>query len=108
MTLDEKLEQARLHAEGYGDKRGLKETADDYLKGVYAQLYGEIPIPDATVAEKDAWVRRQPEYKEAIVEKQNRYADWTAAELYVKILFAEVEKYRTDEATNRAMDRMHQ
>lgn len=103
--LDKKLEDAREKAKNYGNKRGLKETADDYLKGVYGLLYEDAP--DGTVAEKDAWIRRQPKYQEAIKEKQKRYAEWTASELYMKILFAEVEKYRTDRATERAMDKAH-
>ena len=102
--LDTKLEEARKNAKNYGNLRGLKETADDYLKGVYAYLYSES---DGTVAERDAWVKRQNEYLEAVNEKAKRYAEWTAAELYMKILFAEVEKYRTDRATERHMDRAH-
>ena len=102
--LDTKLEQARANAKNYGNLRGLKETADDYVKGVYASLYPKI---DGSVAERDSWVKRQPEYLQAVDEKAKRYAEWTAAELYMKILFAEVEKYRTDRATERHMDRAH-
>jgi len=106
-TLDEKLELARENAVGYGNKRGLKDTADDYLKGVYASLYSYCPKTLKTVPEKDAWVRRQPQYLEAVDEKANRYAGWAAAELYMKILFAEVDKYRTDKATDRSMVSKH-
>ena len=41
-TIDEKLEEARGRAENYGNLRGLKDTADDYLKGVYAQQYQDL------------------------------------------------------------------
>ena len=105
--LDKKLEQARENAVGYGNKRGLKDTADDYLKGVYAQLYPDCPDKYKTVPERDAWVRRQPEYLEAIEEKKDRYAGWTAAELYMKILFSQIAKYQTDKATDRTMVSKH-
>ena len=103
--LNEKLEEARKRSQNYGRLRGAKETADDYLKGVYATLYENAP--EGSVAERDSWVKRQPDYKNAVIEKQNRYAEWTAAELHMKILFAEVEKYRTDAATARSIDRAH-
>ena len=105
--LDRKLEQARSRAKEYGRLRGAKETADDLVKGVRAELWDEIPDHLSTVADRESWVARQPRYREAVKEKENRYAEWTTAELYMKILFAEVEKYRTDQATNRAMDRAH-
>ncbi len=105
--LDSKLEQARERAVGYGNKRGLKDTADDMLKGVYATLYPQAPTECATVPAIDAWVRRQPKYLEAVEEKKNRYADWTTAELYMKILFSQLDKYRTDEVSNRTMDKHH-
>jgi len=107
VDIDKKLEDARNSRDNYGNKRGLKDTADDYLKGEYALLYLKVPDDYKTVPERDAWIRRQPEYKRAIEAKKMRYADWTAAELYMKILFAEVEKYRTDAATDRTMDRAH-
>jgi hypothetical protein len=105
--LDRTLEQARANAVGYGNKRGLKDTADDYLKGVYAMLYPDAPSDLKTVPERDAWVRRQKEYLAAIDEKKKRYAEWTAAELYMKILFAELDKYRTDQSSARLMDKHH-
>ena len=107
IDLDEKLEQARENAVGYGNKRGLKDTADDYLKGVYAKLYQDLPSHLTSVAQCDAWIKIQPEYLEAIEEKKNRYAGWTAAELYMKILFAQLDKYRTDASTDRAMVSKH-
>ena len=105
--LDKKLEEARAAAVGYGDKRGLKDTADDMLKGVYAMLYPDAPPELKTVPERDAWVRRQSEYREAIEQKKNRYAGWTAAELYMKILFAQLDKYRSDKAMDRDMMKKH-
>ena len=104
--IDKTLALARKNSEGFGQKYGAKETADDYLKTVYATLY-----PGAkgdTVGERDAWVRRQEEYHDAIQRKQNCYADWKTAETYVKLLFAEVEVYRTKCANDRSMDRLHQ
>ena len=105
MDIDKKLAQARENSSGFGEKYGAKETADDYLKGVYATLY-EFAIGD-TVGERDAWVRRHEEYKKAIERKRNAYADWKTAETYVKLLFAEVEVYRTKCANDRALDKLH-
>ena len=103
--IDSKLEAARNNAVGYGKKRGAKEVADDHLKGVYAMVFEGAP--DGTVAERDSWVKRQKEYKEAVEEKSNAYAEWVAAEIYMKVLFAQVEVWRSEQATNRAMDRGH-
>jgi len=105
MDLDKKLEDARKRSVNYGRLRGLKDTADDYLKGVYALLYDDAP--EGTVAEKDAWIRRQPKYKDAIVDKQNRYAEWTAAEIHMKILFAELDLYRSNLAHGKDIDKAH-
>ena len=55
--LDDKLAEARAKAVNYGNKRGLKDTADDYLKTVYAQLYDDVPEDYKTNPERDAWVR---------------------------------------------------
>lgn len=103
--LDRKLEAARERAEEYGNLRGLKETAEDYVKGVYAMLYEDAEGKHAP--QRDAWVRRQPDYLRAVEEKANRYAQWTAAEIYMKLLFAQIDKYRTDSATNRQLDTRH-
>ena len=107
--IDAKLEEARGRAENYGNLRGLKDTADDYLKGVYAQQYQDISdlMPGATVAAMDAAIRNTEAYHDAIDQKKKRYALWTTAEIYMKILFAEVEKYRTDKATDRTMIAQH-
>ena len=104
--IDRQLEAARKKAHGYGQLYGAKETADDYLKVVYAMLYDDAP--DGTVAEKDSWVRRQDEYREAIKRKQNAFSDWKAAETFMKLLLAEVEVWRSKQANNRLMDRSHQ
>ena len=108
--IDKKLEQARANAKGYGNKRGRKETADDYLKGVYAQQYDEVKglMVGATVSAIDAAVRNTEAYHDAIDEKAKRYAEWTAAEIYMKVLFAEADVWRSEQATNRSMDRAHQ
>ena len=103
--IDAMLEQARGNAVGYGNKRGLKETADDYLKGVYAMLYEDAE--GATVGDRDAWVKRQDDYKAAIDVKAERYGGWEAAQLHMKIVFAQLDKYRTDQSTARYMDKAH-
>jgi hypothetical protein len=104
--IERQLEVARSRAENYGQLYGNKETADDYLKVTYAQLYEDAP--NGTVGERDAWVKRQIAYKEAIERKENAYADWKAAETYMKLLLAEVEVWRSQQANNRYMDRAHQ
>lgn len=104
--IDKLLEQARNKSEGYGKLYGAKETADDYLKSTYALLYSET-APGKTVAERDAWVRRHPDYKAAIQRKENVNAEWKTAETYMKLLLAEAEVWRTKAATERMMDRGH-
>ena len=104
--IDKKLQEARNKAAGYGRLYGCKETADDFLKTTYAKLYEGAP--DGTVPERDAWVRRQEEYREAIEYKRDAYADWKTAETYMKLLFAEAEVWRTEQANNRYMDKAHQ
>ena len=103
--VDKLLEKARENSKGYGELYGAKETADDFLKGTYAALYPSAK--GETVGERDAWVRRQAEYKKAIERKRNAYADFKTAETYLKLLFAEVEVYRTKCANDRSMDRLH-
>ena len=106
IDIDQQLEDALNHRFKYGDAKGRQATADDYLKGVFALLYDEAP--EGPVAERDAWVKTQHEYKEAVLEKAKRYSDWEAARLKMQILFAAVEKYRTDAATDRNMMRASQ
>jgi len=44
-------------------------------------------------------------YKEAVEEKKKAYAEWEAAKIYMNILLAAIEKYRTDQASERTMMR---
>jgi len=108
IDLDKQLEDALNRRADYGNLRGKQATADDYLKGVYALLYPDAPEDLKTVPERDAWIRRQTRYKDAVLEKENRYGDWEAGKLKMQIIFAAVEKYRTDEVTERNMMRASQ
>ncbi len=101
IDLDKQLEDALNRRADYGNLRGKQATADDYLKGVYSLLYPDAPEDMKTVPERDAWVRRQTRYTDAVLEKENRTADWEAARLKMQILFAAVEKYRTDKSSER-------
>ena len=103
--IDELLEEARSRAENYGEIYGRKETAEDFLRLKYAELYEDAPV--GSVAERDAWVRRQPEYREAIERKKDAYAKWKASETYMKLLFAQAEVWRTKCANDRLMDGAH-
>ena len=105
IELERKLEGAREKAAGYGEKFGRKETADDKLKMVYAILY-EFAV-GSTVPERDSWVKRHADYKKAVEDKENAYADWKTAETWMKLLFTEAEVWRTDCANTRGMDRAH-
>lgn len=103
--IDKQLEAARKRAGTYGQLYGAKETSDDALKLVYAQLYEDVP--DGSVAERDAWVKRQPTYQDAVERKRDAYANWKTAETYMKLLLAEVEVWRSKQATDRMMDKAH-
>ncbi len=103
--IDSLLAKARSKAEDYGKLYGRKETSDDFLKTTYAMLYEDCP--EGSVAERDAWVRRQTEYVEAIERKKDAYQQWKTAETYMKLLLAQVDVYRTQQANNRIMDRVH-
>ena len=103
--LDTKLEAARANAPNYGRLRGAKEIADDKLKITFALLREDAP--DGSVADMDAWVKRQPAYEKAVEDKANAYAEWTAAEAWMKLLMAEIEKYRTDQSYAKHMDTAH-
>jgi hypothetical protein len=105
MDIEALLEKARKNAEGYGEKYGLKETADDYLKTTYAALYEDAP--QGSVAERDAWVKRQPEYLEAVERKKNAYSEWKTAETFMKLLLVQAEVWRTRCANDRMMDKAH-
>ena len=87
----------------YGRMYGAKETADERLKIVCAWL--RSGAPGGSVADKDAWVRIQPDYAKAVDDKENAYADWKTAETYMKLSFAEFDVWRSEEATNRGLDR---
>jgi len=103
IDIDAELEIALNKRSNYGNLKGLQATADDYLKGIYAQLYPQAPEDLKTVPERDAWIKRQQRYQDAVLEKENRYAAWEAARLKMQVLFAAVEKYRTDKSSERYM-----
>ncbi len=103
--IEKRLEEARGRAENYGYLYGRKETADDHVKTTYAILYEDCP--DGSVAERDAWVKRQEDYKNAISRKRDAYAAYKTAETYLRILLVEAECWRTEQANNRYMDKAH-
>lgn len=103
--LDNELWQAYANKERYGDLRGLQATADDALKTEDALIRADAP--DGSVAEVDAWVRQQPRHAKAVEEKKNKYADWTRAEMAVKLLYAMKDKYQTDCKLARDIDNAH-
>ena len=105
MEIEELLEQARSKATNYGQMYGNKETADDALKTTYALIREDAPA--GSVADMDAWVRRQEEYRVAVEKKRDAYAKWKAAETYMKLLFVQAEVWRTEQANNRFMDKAH-
>ena len=105
--IDRLLEKARGKAEDYGELYGNKETADDYLKTTYAMLYEEIPSICSSVAERDAWIKRQPAYTAAIERKKDAYAAWKTAETFMKLLLTEAEVWRSKEASSRWIDKGH-
>jgi len=100
-----KLDVLRERVDGgaYGAVYGAKETADERLKIIYAQL--RDAAPEGSVPDRDAWVRRRPEYKKAVEAKANAYADWKTAETYMKLSFIEFDIWRSEEATNRGLDK---
>jgi hypothetical protein len=104
--IEKLLEEARQRATNYGAMYGAKETADDFLKTTYALIREDAP--QGSVADMDAWVRRQPEYRAAIERKCDAYQKWKTAETYLKLLFAQVDVYRTEQANNRYLDKGHQ
>ncbi len=100
-TLDRIRE--RVDSGSYGRCYGRKETSDDRLKIIKAQQ--RALAPKGSVADMDAWVMRRDEVETAIEEKCNAYADWKTAETFVKLSFAEFDCWRSEEATNRGLDR---
>ncbi len=101
----ELLESARSKATNYGQMYGAKETADDALKTTYALIREDAP--NGSVADMDAWVKRQPEYLAAIEKKRNAFAKWKCAETYMKLLLAQVDVWRSKEASARWIDKGH-
>lgn len=93
----------RVDEGAFGRLYGAKETADERLKIIYAQL--REAAPQGSVPDMDAWVKRRPEYKKAVDDKANAYADWKTAETYMKLSFSEFDVWRSEEATNRGLDR---
>jgi len=104
--INELLESARDRATNYGQMYGAKETADDYLKVTYALIREDAP--GGSVPDIDSWVKRQPEYMAAVEKKRDAYSKWKTAETYMKLLLAQVDVWRSEEATNRFMDKAHQ
>ena len=95
--------RGRVDQGEYGRIYGAKETADERLKIIYAQLRDKAPA--GSVPDMDAWVKRRKEYRDAVNDKANAYADWKTAETYMKLSFAEFDVWRSEEATNRGLDR---
>ena len=99
-TLDRIRE--RVDSGSYGRCYGRKETSDDRLKIIKAQM--RDLAPKGSVPDIDAWVMRREEVIEAIEDKCNAYADWKTAETFIKLSFAEFDVWRSEEATNRGLD----
>ena len=106
-TIHERLDVIRDRVDKglYGKMCGAKETADQVLSIVAAQIRENVPESEKTAPDKDAWVKRQPEYAAAVQDKANAYADWKTAETYMKLSFADFDIWRSEEATNRGLDR---
>ncbi len=102
-----KLEDARGKAKGYGKLYGAWDTSKERLELVYALLDEQSKIHGETVKEKDSWVKRQPLWEVAVIEKENAAADWKEAEVWMKLLMLEAEVWRTEQANNRYMDSAH-
>ena len=105
--IHEKLNKIRERVDdgGFGRMYGAKETSDERLKIIYAQQRDLAPMNLKTVPDIDAWVKRRPEDEKAVEAKANAYADWKTAETYMKLSFAEFDVWRSEEATNRGLDR---
>jgi hypothetical protein len=106
VDVDAKLEEARVRAGNYGRLYGRYGVAEDRLKTVYAQLLQDAPANE-TVDGKSAWVRRHESYIQAVGEKEVAFAEWKAAEVFMKLLLAEVEVWRSKEASQRWIDNAH-
>jgi hypothetical protein len=93
----------RVDEGAYGAVYGAKESADERLKIIKAQQ--RVFAPKGSVADTDAWVMRRPEVIQAIEDKCNAFADWKTAETYMKLSFIEFDIWRSEEATNRGLDK---
>lgn len=93
----------RVDSGSYGRMYGAKETSDDRLKIIKAQQ--RALAPKGSVADMEAWVMCRPEVQQAVEDKHNAYADWKTAETFMKLSFAEFDVWRSEEATNRGLDR---
>ncbi len=103
--IDSKLEAARNRSKEYGKLYGKKEVADERLKIVEAIQRDQAP--DGTVDDKNAYVKRSMAYLDAVTQKENAYADWKEAEVWMKLLLLEAEIWRTQQANNRMIDQAH-
>ena len=106
--IDKQLEAARKRAGTYGQLYGAKETADDALKMTYAILYEDVPDEAKTVGDRDSWIKRQTAYQDAVEKKRDAYANFKTAEVYLKLLFAEVDVWRSNQANDRMIVKSHQ
>jgi hypothetical protein len=97
--------RVRVDEGDYKDICAAKETRDETLKIRFAQIREGAPEDLKTVADIDNWTRRQPEWAKAVEEKGNKYADFMVSEVYLKLTFAEFDIWRSEEATNRGLDR---
>jgi len=104
--IEAKLEEARSRAHNYGQLYGAWDSSKDTLSLVYAKL--EVNAKGETVGERDAWVKRQLTYIDAVMNKKNAAADWKEAEVWMKLLMLEAECWRTTQANNRYIDRAHE
>jgi len=100
-----KLEEARSRTENYGKKYGAWDSSKERLELVYALL--DKDSIGETVKDRDSYVKRQPPWRDAVVEKENAAADWKEAEVWMKLLMLEAEVWRTEQANNRYMDAAH-
>ena len=104
--IDKLLERVREKAKDFGQLVGAKEIADDQLKTTYALIREDAPA--GSVADMDAWVRRDPRYAEGIEKKRDVYANYHTANVYLKNLFAQIEVWRSKNANTRFIDKVHQ
>jgi hypothetical protein len=103
--VEKALEFMRDNAAALGKAKAERIYMEQFRKSKKAILYGMSP--DGTIPERESWVYAHSEYLEvldglkAAVEEEERLR-WmmTAAE-------AKIDVWRTQQATNRALDRGH-